>query len=146
MFMIKKACHCPIIGPSRAEAGSCRYGLSLALPLAQEPHSFGVSFQNVYLLWPETRQHWPLVSPFKRRKVSAWARRRAPSRIAQALAPLAIGLFIPLGKGVVTVTAALCLSALLALLLQARAEVIDIERSAKLKQPASDRNGRSSTG
>ncbi|RXG99346.1 hypothetical protein EAS61_11655 [Bradyrhizobium zhanjiangense] len=43
----------------------------------------------------------------------------------------------PPWKGVVIVTAALSLSALLALLLQARAQVIDIERSAKLKQPAS---------
>jgi hypothetical protein len=42
----------------------------------------------------------------------------APSRIAQALAPLAIGLLIdPLGKAIVAVTAALCLAALIALLL-----------------------------
>jgi hypothetical protein len=42
----------------------------------------------------------------------------APSRIAQALAPLAIGLLIgPLGEGVVVVTATLSLSALVSLIL-----------------------------
>jgi predicted MFS family arabinose efflux permease len=42
----------------------------------------------------------------------------APSRIAQALAPLAVGLLIdPMGKGIVAVTAALSLSALAALML-----------------------------
>src|SRR5947209_18991598 len=42
----------------------------------------------------------------------------APSRICQALAPLAFGLLIdPLGRGVVAVSSALTLSALVALLL-----------------------------
>ncbi|WP_298255009.1 MFS transporter [Bradyrhizobium sp.] len=51
----------------------------------------------------------------------------APSRIAQALAPLLIGLLIdPLGRAVVAVTAALSLSALIALmLLQVRARSVE---------------------
>lgn len=45
----------------------------------------------------------------------------APSRIAQALAPLAIGLVIePLGRGIVLVSAGLSLSALIALMLLGR--------------------------
>ncbi|WP_035972906.1 MFS transporter [Bradyrhizobium sp. WSM3983] len=45
----------------------------------------------------------------------------APSRIAQALAPLAIGLLIePLGRGIVLVSAGLSLSALIALMLLGR--------------------------
>jgi hypothetical protein len=51
----------------------------------------------------------------------------APSRIAQALAPVLIGLLIdPLGKGIVAVTAGLSLAALAALsLLQVRARSIE---------------------
>src|SRR6201999_3570419 len=51
----------------------------------------------------------------------------APSRIAQAVAPLAFGLLIdPLGKGIVVVSAGLSLAALVALaLLPARAEATD---------------------
>lgn len=56
----------------------------------------------------------------------------APSRIAQALAPLLIGLLIdPLGKSIVAVTAALSLSALVALmLLRTRAASLDAEAKA----------------
>lgn len=57
----------------------------------------------------------------------------APSRIAQALAPLAIGLLIdPLGRGIVVVTAGLSLSALIAmLLLQARSKVAGVPTPAE---------------
>lgn len=57
----------------------------------------------------------------------------APSRIAQALAPLAIGLLIgPLGRGVVVVTASLSLSALVAMmLLQAGDGSLEAEAAAE---------------
>ncbi len=63
----------------------------------------------------------------------------APSRIAQALAPLAIGLLIdPLGKGVVVVTAALSLGALMALmLLRARVGAIDAGKPAEFGRSVS---------
>jgi MFS family permease len=50
----------------------------------------------------------------------------APSRIAQALAPLAFGLLLePMGRGVVLVSAGLSLSALVALLLLSRSVAVD---------------------
>lgn len=57
----------------------------------------------------------------------------APSRIAQALAPVFFGLLIePLGKGVVVVSAGLSLSAMIALmLLQARAETKNVLAAAE---------------
>ena len=57
----------------------------------------------------------------------------APSRIAQALAPLAIGLLIdPLGRAVVVVTACLSLSALIAMLvLKPRVEPLGAEAAAE---------------
>jgi hypothetical protein len=54
----------------------------------------------------------------------------APSRIAQALAPLGFGLLIePMGRGVVAVSSILSLAALTALLLLPR-EVQDVSRTA----------------
>jgi len=56
-----------------------------------------------------------------------------PRRIAQALAPLAIGLLIdPLGRAVVVVTACLSLSALIAMLvLKPRVEPLGAEAAAE---------------
>ncbi len=63
----------------------------------------------------------------------------APSRIAQAIAPLAIGLLIgPLGKGVVVVTSALSLSALVSLILiHARAQPSASEKSVEMERAVS---------
>ncbi len=55
----------------------------------------------------------------------------APSRICQALAPLAFGLLIdPMGRGVVAVSALLSLSALVVLLLLPRARAEAAQASA----------------
>ena len=57
----------------------------------------------------------------------------APSRIAQALAPLAFGLLLePLGRGIIVVSSALSLSALIALLLlRTRAETKNVVAAAE---------------
>ena len=57
----------------------------------------------------------------------------APSRIAQALAPLMFGLLLePLGRGIIFVSSALSLSALVALLLlQARTETTKVVAAAE---------------
>jgi hypothetical protein len=57
----------------------------------------------------------------------------APSRIAQALAPLGFGLLLePMGRSVVAVSSGLSLAALLALLLLSRAD----NRTARAASPA----------
>jgi hypothetical protein len=57
----------------------------------------------------------------------------APSRIAQALAPLGFGLLLePLGRGIIVVSSALSLSALIALLLlQARTKTTKVAAAAE---------------
>ena len=58
----------------------------------------------------------------------------APSRICQALAPLAFGLLLePMGRGVVIVSAGLSLSALIALMLlpHSRPETVDAAAAAE---------------
>jgi len=56
----------------------------------------------------------------------------APSRICQALAPLAFGLLIaPMGRGIVAVSAFMCLAALVALMMLPHAKAASAPAAAE---------------